>query len=701
MRLTLNTLFLKYHKFLQLTLGIMLGSMVGYFLLWQLDAITPILDDTDFHKVFIPIVEAFLVTYLYYRYLRSKKSSETELNTALVFFAFNALFIQPFYSFYLDPSRILFPIVMRLRPIIQFAYYMLMVGTAALLVIWLDRKIDLVSKKYPKLFERIQSIHLHVFVEKKQEEIQRGQERDVEFGARFPGMDGIPVLGAVFRAIYRLGIVYALALLILVLLGFGLRAWNLGEIPPYLDEYQHLIAAKRLYQGEAVSNITYVRSLYTVTIPVYWSYLIFGVRLWAARFAGVVFNMLAIIPLFLIAKRVNKSVALLAVGLYMTSPWLVAIARNTREYAYYPVYFYTIGLLFLALYESIPDSLVIRKDLKRLLSIKNLIITGMLGFAFFAMFFLSQSDATIIIALLSFVAMGMMILTKIDFRDRSNMAIAFIVALMLVPWIPRFVRRIDLWLKDFLQYNNYYLLLFFNSPEQQWYYHRLPFIGLFLAVITLIVTLVIKKRNSAATFIGLNFILYLGYFTFGFERYGKPRYGSFIEYWFVLVMAVGIYIVFKILARNQTKKIGIMITLFMFLLFYNWNQVILPARYYQTGQHPITNEIHYAMEPVEELLLREKAEGDVLVSSIINNYLEFTGKVSFDKIFIYKYYRNDSTEMIYNTIYAYPSGWIVIDELRGSVWSEPLPFESFDFKGKAVEYLGKYGDHYVYRWGEK
>ena len=76
-----------------------------------------------------------------------------------------------------------------------------------------------------------------------------------------------------------LEIVLLLSVIVLALL---LRAFNLGNLYPAVDEYYQLIAAKQILLGATLSSV-YQRSLWIVTLPVTVALRIFGNELWVAR----------------------------------------------------------------------------------------------------------------------------------------------------------------------------------------------------------------------------------------------------------------------------------------------------------------------------------------------------------------------------------------------------------------------------------
>ena len=88
-------------------------------------------------------------------------------------------------------------------------------------------------------------------------------------------------------------------ILSLILFSLALRVFNLESLPPHIEEYAHLNAAKQILLGESIKNV-YQRSMFIVTLPITVLFAIVGPHIWLARLVGVLFNSLAIVPLYLL-----------------------------------------------------------------------------------------------------------------------------------------------------------------------------------------------------------------------------------------------------------------------------------------------------------------------------------------------------------------------------------------------------------------
>ncbi len=210
------------------------------------------------------------------------------------------------------------------------------------------------------------------------------------------------------------------AVLALMVLAVLLRGFNLGTAFPAVDEYYHLIAAQQLVQGTALAAV-YPRGLWLVTLPVSLALRVFGHQIWAARMVGVLFNVLAIIPLYLLVRKINRPIALLAGTLYAISPWIITFARVAREYAVYPFYFYWIVYGMIVLVEAIPAGFVFTRDWKRLLRSRTIVLAAVLSFP---PFFGLKVDwlSTFRTILIAYVVFGIAVLTRIRLGRSPKLA---------------------------------------------------------------------------------------------------------------------------------------------------------------------------------------------------------------------------------------------------------------------------------------
>lgn len=205
---------------------------------------------------------------------------------------------------------------------------------------------------------------------------------------------------------------------ILMLIALALRTLWLDREVFYFDEVSHLVAAKALVTGASMSSV-YQRSLYIVTLPVALFIKLFGTQLWAAKLPGVIFSVLAIIPLFLILDKVNRNAAVFGCLIYATNPWLIGVARAVREYAYYPFYFYWILYAMIIVTKKVPRNFVLIRDWKQLLHLRFVLpIFGLLLAAFYAVFI--DRFSTFKIIGIAYAVFILFLLSRFDWKDKTN-----------------------------------------------------------------------------------------------------------------------------------------------------------------------------------------------------------------------------------------------------------------------------------------
>ena len=148
-------------------------------------------------------------------------------------------------------------------------------------------------------------------------------------------------------------IIYSILFLI-ILLGFCLRIFNLGENDFREDGYQVISAAASFAQEHTfqpydwltqkpcrdINCKPYTRA-WPHTILVALSFKIFGISEWSARLLSVFFGTLLIIIIYWVSNGLlkNKYLALISAYLASISPFFINLSRYTRMYVLFlPVF---------------------------------------------------------------------------------------------------------------------------------------------------------------------------------------------------------------------------------------------------------------------------------------------------------------------------------------------------------------------------
>jgi hypothetical protein len=480
-----------------------------------------------------------------------------------------------------------------------------------------------------------------------------------------------------------------------LILALLLRIFNLDGLPPYADEYAHLLAAKDLLNGVSLSDV-YQRSLMVVTWPVVLSFRVFGMDLWAARLPGVLFNVLAILPLYLIMKRINRPVAVLAGLLYATSPWIIAVARNVREYAFYPFYFYWLVYAMILFVMDFPARFVF-SDYKKLLT-SRLIALGSVILLPVAYALFIDNMSTFKVFLMVYPAFGIVLLSKMDLSSRLNRIVIGILMIVLLLAIYGLMAGgvIAAIQPQFDSYPSNYFL--FNA-RQQWYFNRsavIPVIAMFGAVL---LGLRLRRRNFLPAFWVTVLLASIIFFFLFFDHYFRPRYVLSVEFWLIPVLACGLFVFWtgmRSFLPSQIARITVLVLLL--LVSFNPSQTLLPTLYESIGYMPITEEYHDDVAHAQSYLLDRVDGENVLISTVYGHYVKFLGAPVFRETYPYDRSYKDPQGYVRSIIQQHESGWIVLDDRR-YLLSKPLPLKSIDVDGKTVVFDGIFAGQYIWHWG--
>lgn len=501
-----------------------------------------------------------------------------------------------------------------------------------------------------------------------------------------------------------------LLMLIFLIAAFILRVINLDILPPHLEEYQHLIAAKELLAGTP-ANALYQRGFYLVTTPVKWMFTLIGMTLWSARLPGVIVNSLAVMPLYWLVRRFNKNVAIISALLYITSPWVIALARPVREYAYQPFMYYLVLASALYLLANIRQGFLLA-DWRLLFVKKNL--SAWLIFVFFALYviIIDRYSSFKVVALLYFV-FGLFLLTRLDWRNKTNKLVVGLVggagilfvgglsALILTkPEIsemlgnPFKALQVNDILVNFRNGNAKVLAgQFFFQPATQWYYGRIvlfPVLSLFFALWW---SWRMRQTHLIFPFLSALYLISLTAFAVFYTFIFAPRFFLHLQLWFIPLLALGIYgwyLISTVFVKDV--KLRVILWLFVTLATVNFPQLVV----HTTPAQPVTNAIHMGFDEVDAYLREHVQPGDVLLSKFYWRYVRFYGGPPFGALYEESYDED--------LIMAHERGWIVLDSSRFWAYQGLLKRRDFMVGDVKVEFLGEFPDptsglgNYIWHW---
>jgi hypothetical protein len=491
----------------------------------------------------------------------------------------------------------------------------------------------------------------------------------------------------------RLGILDLALLLGAAALTLLLRGFNLQNLFPAVDEYYHLIAARQIVEGAALGSV-YQRSLWVVTLPVSIALRVFGYELWAARLVGVLFSTLAILPLYLLTRKINRPIAILSCFLYATSPWLITFARLVREYAYYPFYFYSIIYGMILFIEGFPDRFVFHRDWRVLLKARM----GLLGLALtLPLLYALYADrlSTFRVILIAYFVFGVFTLRKFDLGDKRNFRVVLLLGSgVLIAGVLWFIQNQRL-VSIYPRLNPVPALYFFPNPQQQWYFNRLAVIPALGFVAALLLSVLGRSVNFIPSFLFSLYGGFLGFFVFFSKDFFHTRHLSTTQLWYVLLMAIGLYVVGDLifmLFSFKRRSVHVFLVILVAMSVVNGQQTLLPTLS-RNPDMPISEDYFHDMSLVDSFMRGHAGDEDVLISTVYGLYTSWRGEPRFGAV--YRITTKTPEEYVLSIVDRYQSGWIVIDRIRldlGSVRAKDLSAV------EEIEYVGSFGDEYVWHW---
>ncbi len=486
------------------------------------------------------------------------------------------------------------------------------------------------------------------------------------------------------------------------ILGLAIRLINLDGFPPYVDEYITTHYVFRLLNG---FPFEWKRAFPTVGLPVLLSYKLFGIDLWAARFPMVVINMIAIIPLFFLGKKINRNIGYFSVALYTINPWIIAVSRTVREYAVLPLYYFLTAVLLLELLEW--ENTTLRSYLKKN-TWKVLILILILVNAFF------DPQSVIKIVVINFGVFGVLLLIKMLKGKTPSIikytsigtSLLFFVSMAIVSDLSKRLYedgKITLIAED-----RYWQLLSTNS-NQHWFSVIPQIAWLVIAVAAFFaIRAVFKKYDKKDAVILYCYLVFLGilaFLTFFLVNPRLParvRYGILLEYWYVILTAILIFLIYRLIAKVFVRKPVIRILLFLLLglLLINYGSIKYVLTYSGGGALNVTGEKHYNLEPAYRYMLTQLHNGDVLLTDSLVMYDELNEKELGD-LTVYSFIGTILREAVTidELITRHPEGWIVLTP-NSRPEKSGLVYESTTNDGTSLEYLGRWGECDIWRWKE-
>jgi hypothetical protein len=291
---------------------------------------------------------------------------------------------------------------------------------------------------------------------------------------------------------------------------------------------------------------------------------------------------------------------------------------------------------------------------------------------------------------------GFFIPVMMDMKNWRNYIAPVVMAGVILVSVSHWVSFLSLSLGFDFSPINY----FFPNPPQQWYYNRLIIIPEIMVLGGVAAGLLVWRRNFIPLFAAALFAGFTGFFVFSSIDHFEPRHLSAAHLWYIILIAVGIYAVwtflqtFTFFTKGPVKYIA---GLALVVLSVNGQQILLPAVSHEPYM-PITGHYHPELGQLHQFLLANSQKEDVLISTNTYSwYVDWMGQPGFAE----KYFVGIDTPLkdILDLIARNHSGWIVLDR----VWIDQFafsPLESFP-KNETIEYIGLFGDEYLWHWKTK
>src|SRR3989344_3809511 len=307
--------------------------------------------------------------------------------------------------------------------------------------------------------------------DEKQTEEKAEEKRKEEFAKQFPTIAKIPILRSIVKWMYKEGWWYSLIVVFLLVVGFYIRVYKLGDLSLWWDE---------IYTG------TYVTRIIEIGLPIspsgleyYWRgvayhyivsffVLIFGQTEFWVRFTSVLFGIGIVILSFIFAKKINKNIALLVLIFLVFSTYNIEYSRFARFYVMNAFLFmlavlFVYNYLFLNNKKYFIPSIIIFILMVYTVQLGGFFIFPILVFILYVLFFFNEreklSKQKIIFIVLSFLILVVgNIFERLNFFANNNKYAYAVIDQIVQPIEYPLLKVPDWTLFTFL--NQYYLPIF-------------------------------------------------------------------------------------------------------------------------------------------------------------------------------------------------------------------------------------------------
>jgi len=463
-------------------------------------------------------------------------------------------------------------------------------------------------------------------------------------------------------------------LIILFLLGYYLRVFEISKLGIYYDEFYHLGAIKKLINGDPND---YSRGFLTVTLPATIIIKYLAGNLVQLRFFSVALNLFAIIPLYKLLRNFGKLLGFIGVTLYVTDPTIISQSQWIREYASSPLIFYFGLLMTWNIFDvtrnysaNISGLLKNNKFIYSLLCLFIIIIyyffvdrwstlklTGAILAGLLIMIFLFPRivkiirDEYVFFGLLIFL--GFVIITTLNISNNQI--------------VENITSRVVLEKNFFSVFSYFNTRLPFHWDYKYLSTYNILFIGLF-TLITFKIRNIYPAQFIFYILVIFWTLIFLNMFLiFELQRY---RYLHYVELIYIIALSIGIFYLAKWIATNFSASLKI--TNLLVLLYILLSYINLPAIYKKLDAfysfpykkyHPITQELYlpysFWWDSVTKLSI--KPDDIFITSPTFGNYVDYMMIDKSHPVYLFDPDNKDFWNDVQREFTKSKSGWFLIE----------------------------------------
>lgn len=463
-----------------------------------------------------------------------------------------------------------------------------------------------------------------------------------------------------------------LAVAAIVSIAAAVRLPGLGLLDPYTDEYYHLFAALELL----TSGTTEYARAPLVTGLVALSTRLAGAtagmggdgdlgRLVAtARMPFALAGALTVVPLMLLARRVDRTVGLVAGVLWALSPWAIGLSRTVREYALFPLLALTFALALMTLIEAGPLW-------------KRRTVAAAFAVTFVAVLLVDRRSTLIMGALPSLLSVSTWALTERGGRWLARRSV--VIAAMAAGVIGLVVLLVGGHVGVTLRPQYVRAFIAGDGTPLHWWGAQTA-TPLFVGLMLLAGLYAASRRGLLTRLAGplAAFVLPLLAVTFLLDRYYAARYASALLPWFTIIVATASVVLGRELrdgAGGRTAILAVVALVAVSVRPFDVSGAVFTDR---PGTLAATGEFHL---PVRDLLAAHASTlaGAQVVITVphLATAMELVGVRRRDDTRAYEYLDPDRFETVAHTMRTNLGGLMLLDGRRNGLWQPGFPREGF------------------------